>query len=553
MNRTKSKPFFCFAIRGIALLCILAVIDYAQAQTSISGIINKYAAVSSITDQDCTTSLSVDNPAAFHTGDTVLIMQMKGAVIDTSNTASFGNILSLNGAGHYEYGIISDVNGNLVSLSNPLATTFDSNGRVQMITVPNYNSVSTTGLTAKKWDGASGGVLVFFATGNVTLYGDINVSGLGFRGGDVSNNPDGDCGTGSHDFYYPLTQPGLTEWAVGGAKKGEGIAELNDDKMAGKGKLANGGGGGNKHNYGGGGGGNYTSGGQGGGALDGCGTTDLSPGGLDMSPYISANTLFMGGGGGCGDFNNAVGSIGADGGGIVIIRAAGLIGNGHSIRADGKDEPIIGSGIADGVGGGGAGGTIYLDVANINTPLTLSVNGGNGGDQNPSYCVGTGGGGGVGAILLPTSTVPADVTIIDTPGRAGFFLNTYFVNCAGTSYFATAGAPTNKTSLTGVSHISSIINECECKLVTPDAFTPNGDSKNEKFGILSKCPIRTFAMDIYNRHGQLVFKGHNLSDQWDGNFNGVAQPSEVYVYFITYTDPYANKQKSVTGSLTLLR
>ena len=75
-------------------------------------------------------------------------------------------------------------------------------------------------------------------------------------------------------------------------------------------------------------------------------------------PY-NTQKVFLGGGGGCGDFNNGVGSIGTDGGGIIIIKAKYIIGNGNKIISDGLDELIQGTGIADGVGGGGGGGAIF--------------------------------------------------------------------------------------------------------------------------------------------------------------------------------------------------
>ena len=441
-----------FAVRNLLLSVCLTVCVQAHSQTNISGVINDYASVSSISSVNCSNMVTVDNPGAFHSGDTVMLMQMKGAVIDTSNTTAFGNILKLNNAGYYQYAVVNHVNGSSVYLDHASLSVFDLNGKVQMIRVPNYSSANITGtLTAKKWDGSTGGVLVFFVSGSITLNADIDVSGLGFRGGDVSNNPDGGCGTGSTDFFYPLTQANTSYWDFGGAKKGEGISDLNDSKLAGKGKLANGGGGGNKHNYGGGGGANYTAAGQGGQSLDGCGTGNMGIGGMSLARYLSVDTLFMGGGGGCGDFNNNVGSIGADGGGIVIIKAGTINANGHSILAKGNDETVIGSGIADGVGGGGAGGSVYLDAANFSSSITLNVSGGHGGDQDPGYsCVGTGGGGGVGAILLTNAAVPSGVTILNYPGRAGIFLTNNFANCAGTSYGATAGDSARNGILTNV-------------------------------------------------------------------------------------------------------
>ena len=546
-----------FDLRLGIWLCLLSIYIGIDAQaTNVSGIVNSYAAVSSISSQNCSTILGVDNTVGFLPGDTVIVMQMKGAMIDTSNTPSFGDIINLNGAGHYEYGIINNVTGNQISLSNALDSTFDVNGSVQIIRVANYANIVVTGgpLTAKKWDGASGGVLAVFVSGSITMYSDIDMSGTGFRGGNISNNPDGNCGSGSPDFFYPLSQGNVTVWNSGGAEKGEGIAVLHDNKIAGKGKLANGGGGGNKHNYGGGGGSNYPTGGQGGNSLDGCGTGNMGIGGASLAQYLSANTLYMGGGGGCGDFNNNVGSIGADGGGIAIIKAGTLNGNGHNILANGNDELVIGSGIADGVGGGGGGGSLYLDISTFSSPVMLDVSGGHGGDQDPGYgCVGTGGGGGVGVVFMTAGTIPSGVAISNYPGRAGIFLITAFSDCAGTSYGATAGDSALNGVKTSISPLIDLTNPCPCKLVVPNAFSPNNDGKNDQFEIVYQCPIQTFSMRIYDRSGAMVYSTHNITDGWDGTFRGAVQPQGIYVVMISYTDPYTNSEKSLSSELTLLR
>ena len=122
--------------------------------------------------------------------------------MNTTNTAAFGDLTSLNEAGSYEYNTISAVNGNSITFENGLQHAFDVSGAVQIVSIPNYDSqvkVSAT-LTAQAWDGTKGGVLIFNTTGDVILYSDIDVSGQGFRGGfnDISlprlNN--------TTEFYY---------------------------------------------------------------------------------------------------------------------------------------------------------------------------------------------------------------------------------------------------------------------------------------------------------------------------------------------------------------
>ncbi len=424
------------------LLFSLLSFGILSAQTPIGGIINGYASVTAISQVACFTQVTVDNPAPFAAGKEVLLMQMSGAVLDSSNNGSFGKVLDDKGVGLYEFARVAGVNGNNVLFSTPLINNYYLNGAVQLISVPEYTDADVTStLTAQAWNGKTGGVLTLFVANTLTLSADMDVTGKGYRGGYISNNPDGGCGGGSPDYYYPLTQPGLFQWNFGGAQKGEGIGVVSDGRMAGKGNLANGGGGGNKHNHGGGGGGGFSNGGHGGESLSGCPIDgNYGFGGAGLPSLIGYGRLIMGGGGGCGDNNNGVGSPGANGGGIIIIKANTVSGMGHSMIADGADETIIGGAAADGVGGGGGGGIIFLNVQNYTTSLNLQANGGDGGDQDATYgCVGTGGGGGQGITLVTGTTIPTPpVTVLTVPGKAGEFINSY-CGSVGNHHYAEDG------------------------------------------------------------------------------------------------------------------
>lgn len=397
MPRRSSFGLFCLVILGYS----------ASAQTNIGGTINVYTPVQAIDTSGCTDMLTVGSAVGFAPGDTVLIIQMKGASVDSANSSSFGTVTALGAAGNYEFSSVAGLVGNQVLLSGRLQHTYSIQGRVQLVKVPVYSSaIVGPPLTAPNWNGSTGGVLVLFVSGTLTLNSDIDLDGEGFRGGNISNNPDGGCGNNSiNDYFYDVYQGG-SSWLEGGAEKGESVAEVSTLKMGGKGKLASGGGGGNKHNTGGGGGANYTSGGKGGNEMVGCSQNANGGIGGAALPY-STNKVFLGGGGGCGDFNNNVGTVGTNGGGLIIIKAQTVVGNNYSIKSNGLDQNgFIGS-IGDGAGGGGAGGTILLDVQSFSGNLTLQVNGGDGGDQTASNaygCFGPGGGGGTGIVLI--SAVP---------------------------------------------------------------------------------------------------------------------------------------------------
>jgi gliding motility-associated-like protein len=95
--------------------------------------------------------------------------------------------------------------------------------------------------------------------------------------------------------------------------------------------------------------------------------------------------------------------------------------------------------------------------------------------------------------------------------------------------------------------------ECTCKTAIPTAFTPNGDGRNDAFGVVTSCPLQNFLFDIYNRWGQKIFESNSISTKWDGTYKGREQPIGVYVWFVHYTDPYTNNANSQSGNVTLLR
>jgi gliding motility-associated-like protein len=408
--------------------CLLLLRGIAQ----IGGVINTYTPVTAIV---CN-SVTVTNASGFYKDDLVLLIQMKGATIDLNNTPSFGSVLNYNNCGNFELQTISSITGNTIFFKYTILKNYSASGMVQLVRIPQYTNTSVTStLTCKPWDGSSGGIVALVVLNNLTLKSSIDVSGKGFRGGTQCNNPDGDCGPGYTDYYYPLSS-GL------GAEKGEGINSALDATMdGGRGPSANGGGGGNKHNSGGGGGGNYSAGGKGGDQASICPADPVGGIGGNGLDY-GQSKIFMGGGGGCSDNNDNVGTPGAGGGGIVIIVTNTIIGNGNFCIANGDNAGTLANSIGDGAGGGGGGGTILLDIKNYTGILNIQANGGNGGDQNTDYnaCFGPGGGGGCGVIEFATGVLPGNVTATTTQGMAGTDVNAASP-CYQSNYGATAGKP----------------------------------------------------------------------------------------------------------------
>ncbi len=392
---------------------------------AIAGVINAYANVTNIAGANIT----VGATAGFAVGMEVMIIQMKGAAVSNMNDATFGNINALNSAGLYEFATITAIAGNVITLNNAPVNSYNTvNGFVQLVTVPKYClPVVNNTLTCAAWNGTVGGVLAFEA-GTLTLNSDINVTGLGFRGGNFISGGFC-CSNGSF--------AGIT-----GGEKGESISDFIPGMMRMKGKQANGGGGSNCGNSGGGGGGNGGAGGLGGHQYNGCGAFDeRGQGGLALAPV--ANRMFLGGGGG-GGFrdNNQTTAPGANGGGIVYIRANAIVCNNRTIAANGASVTIITN--DEGAGGGGAGGTIFIACNNYVGNLTVSTNGGNGGSNNNvifgNMCHGPGGGGAGGVFAFSTPLIPGGITYNSNGGAAGT-VNNPISSCFNTTHGAQPGSP----------------------------------------------------------------------------------------------------------------
>ncbi len=369
---------------------------FSQAQ-NIGGIVNIYTPVTAISG--CANHIiTVESVQGFAVGDEVLLIQMQGATIDTTNTPSFGDYVGTNSTGLYEMNRIANIIGNQVHLLFKTLGPYEVAGRVQLIRVPEYTDATVTStLTCKAWDGFTGGVLVIDVANTLTLQSDLDVSGKGFRGGvvvDADAAPYGQLG-----YYYPPNP-------IVSGQKGEGVAIVSLDKSYGRGKAGNGGGAGNSHNAGGGGGGNSGDGGFGG--LEYYNVPNSPTPGTNgiggANAFFGNNTrLILGGGGGAGHSNDNTGSSGGNGGGIIILRVKQILGNSQKIIANGQTVVSLGTDRNDGQGGGGAGGTIFMQANQVLSALKFEANGGKGGDCLffvNSQIIGPGGGGGGGRVLV---------------------------------------------------------------------------------------------------------------------------------------------------------
>ncbi len=126
-------------------------------------------------------TVKVADASGFSTGDEVLIISMQDPETN----------LELNVAGQHETKRITNISGNILTLNGALLHLYDAGGdrKHEVLRVPQFRDVTVHDggtITCHNWDGTTGGIVFFRATGTVTVEsgGKIDVSGKGYRGGE---------------------------------------------------------------------------------------------------------------------------------------------------------------------------------------------------------------------------------------------------------------------------------------------------------------------------------------------------------------------------------
>jgi gliding motility-associated-like protein len=121
--------------------------------------------------------------------------------------------------------------------------------------------------------------------------------------------------------------------------------------------------------------------------------------------------------------------------------------------------------------------------------------------------------------------LPATTLLQDGITYYGFGFSN-IVNC-----FSVNGLPVT-VSLTNCDVVPSFF--------IPDGFSPNGDGVNDTFTIPDiEFIYPDYSLEIYNRYGNLIFKGNKNKPNWDGNNSqsnviDAMAPNGVYFYVLHY-------------------
>jgi gliding motility-associated-like protein len=99
----------------------------------------------------------------------------------------------------------------------------------------------------------------------------------------------------------------------------------------------------------------------------------------------------------------------------------------------------------------------------------------------------------------------------------------------------------------------AILKKQSCAIAVPNAFTPNGDGKNDYLYPLNAFSTTDLEFKVFNRFGQIIFETRDWTRKWDGTVNGVAQPFGTYIWTLRYTDGPSGGKFFLRGTSVLIR
>ncbi len=99
---------------------------------------------------------------------------------------------------------------------------------------------------------------------------------------------------------------------------------------------------------------------------------------------------------------------------------------------------------------------------------------------------------------------------------------------------------------------------CDCQVVVPSAFSPNGDGMNDIFRPLNatNCKVENMELNVFNRWGDLIYSSEDIQKPWDGTYKGEPVSVGVYLWTLAYKVRGENAEPqtgSMTGNVTVLR
>jgi gliding motility-associated-like protein len=111
---------------------------------------------------------------------------------------------------------------------------------------------------------------------------------------------------------------------------------------------------------------------------------------------------------------------------------------------------------------------------------------------------------------------------------------------------------TDLNNCKGKDSISVLPKICPNSFFIPNAFSPDGNGKNDLFKPIIRGDVSTYDFKIYNRYGSTVFSSNNPNLGWNGNIDGVKQIKGVFIWTCSYKF-IDNIPRSEKGTVLLVR
>lgn len=91
------------------------------------------------------------------------------------------------------------------------------------------------------------------------------------------------------------------------------------------------------------------------------------------------------------------------------------------------------------------------------------------------------------------------------------------------------------------------------KIIIPNAFSPNGDNKNDKWIVEDKTLQSTIKAYIYDRYGKLIYTSFGSKISWDGRYMGNGQLVPVATYYYVLFITAKGYTENIGGWIQLMR
>jgi gliding motility-associated-like protein len=126
--------------------------------------------------------------------------------------------------------------------------------------------------------------------------------------------------------------------------------------------------------------------------------------------------------------------------------------------------------------------------------------------------------------------------------------NTFVVSEAGiysVTVFNECGSTSDK--------ITVKYKECDNNTVTANAFSPNGDGKNDVFRPGVQGTMLHYTLSVFSRWGAVMFQSESDGRGWDGTYKGKVVDTGAYLWIVTYKRSEGGEQQILKGNVTIIK